>query len=487
MRPMVDVLVVGAGPTGLTLATELSRWGLSVRIVDRAPGPQPGSRGFGIKPRTLEIFDSFGVADEFVAASGTNGRTRVHLGGALLADFTVKPDRPTPARPFPNYVSLPQWRTEAILRDGLARRGVTVEFGTTMTEFADDGSSVLATFEDGSQERVRYLVGCDGGRSSVRKALGIGFEGRTDDVRALLADVDVSGLKDHAVHIWGGDEEMLALRPYREGEPWQAIASIGADEEPTLEWLQRAAVERSGVPGLRVTSPRWLSVWRYSLRIAERYRSGRVFIAGDAAHVHSPFGAFGLNSGVQDAYNLGWKLALVLQGAPEALLDTYEEERLPVGRAILEESDRRFASATAPPRFLRPILPYVVKRFLARLNKRGRNDHPRYYESPLTIPGKRRLRAGDTAPDGVGRTADGRVRLFDLFRERRFTLLAIGREVPELSGPVDGYAIDVEGKGYPRSGYVLVRPDGYVAAVTDDVAEVTTYLRRWTESLILAG
>ncbi|MGW7683845.1 FAD-dependent monooxygenase [Kribbella sp. NPDC054772] len=483
---MVDVLVVGAGPTGLTVATELSRWGLSVRIVDRSPGPQPGSRGFGIKPRTLEIFESFGVADEFVAATGTNGRTKVHLGGALLADFTIEPDPPTPARPFPNYVSLPQWRTEQILRDGLERRGVSVEFGTTVTGFVDEGSSVVVTFEDGTQERAAYLVGCDGGRSSVRKALGIAFDGRTEeDARALLADVDVTGLPDHAVHIWGGNQQMLALRPYREGESWQAIASIGADEEPSLEWLQRAVVERSGIDTLRVSNPRWLSVWRYSLRMASRYRVGRVFLAGDAAHVHSPFGAFGLNTGVQDAYNLAWKLALVLRGAPEALLDTYEEERLPVGRAILEESDRRFASATTPPRFLRPILPHIVKRFLAGMNKRGRNDHPRYHESPLTVPGKRRrgLRPGDTAPDGIGRTADGRaVRLFDLFRERRFTLLAIG--VPAVDGAV---AIDVEGNSYPRSGYVLIRPDGYVAAITDDAAELTKYLRTWTASLILAG
>jgi hypothetical protein len=219
--------------------------------------------------------------------------------------------------------------------------------------------------------------------------------------------------------------------------------------------------------------------------MASRYRVGRVFLAGDAAHVHSPFGAFGLNTGVQDGYNLAWKLASVLQGAPEALLDTYEAERLPVGRAILEESDRRFASATTPPRFLRPILPHLVKRFLAGMNRRGRDDHPRYYDSSLIVPGKRRrgLRAGDTAPDGVGRTADGRsVRLFDLFRERQFTLLAIG--VPAVDGAVQ---IDVEGNSYPRSGYVLVRPDGYVAAITGDVAELTTYLRTWTASLILAG
>ncbi|MEV5963920.1 FAD-dependent monooxygenase [Kribbella sp. NPDC051952] len=503
---MVDVLVVGAGPTGLILALQLKQWGMSVRIVERSLGPQEGSRGFGIKPRTLEIFDALGIADQFLAAAGTAQRTKVHLGGALLADFTLAADAPTAARPYPNYVSMPQWKTEEILRTSLSRAGVEVEFGTAVAGFVDEGSSVLATFEDGTQERASYLVGCDGGRSTVRKALGVEFEGSTtEDARALLADVDVTGLPDHAVHLWMGDQQMLALRPYREGEPWQAVASIGPGQEPSLELLQRIVAERSGVESLRVSNPRWMSVWRYSLRIASRYRVGRVFLAGDAAHVHSPFGAFGLNTGVQDAFNLGWKLALVRRGADETLLDTYEAERLPVGQAILAESDRRFSAATAPPRLLRPILPHLVKPFLVRLNKRGRTDHPRYPASPLTLPARRRLRwgralaPGDTAPDGVGRTPGGRsVRLFDLFRGPHFTVLAFGRELPavdgvelrpreQVGGPVRGFVIgrdviDVDGtirRSYPRCAFAVIRPDGYVAALIDDAAEASAYLERW--------
>ncbi|WP_405061014.1 FAD-dependent monooxygenase [Kribbella sp. NBC_01505] len=482
---MVDVLVVGAGPTGLTLALQLSRWGLAVRVVDQADGPQQGGRGFGIKPRTLEVFDALGLADQFLAADGTAHRTKVYLGQALLTDFTTKQDAPAPARPFPNYVALPQWRTVEILRAGLAAQGVEVEYGVTLASFTDHGSSVSVEFADGSRASTAYLVGCDGGRSTVRKQLGIGFAGSSDTARAMLADVDVTGLADHAVHLWASDQQMLVLRPYREGEPWQAVASLGDEAEPSLEWLQQTVVERTGIQDLRVSNLRWTSVWRYSLRIADRYRVGRVFLAGDAAHVHSPFGAFGMNTGVQDANNLAWKLALVLQGAGEELLDTYEAERLPVGRQVLEESDRRFSSATAPPRILQPFLRFLVKPFLVRLNRRGRTDHPSYPTSPLTVPG-----AGGSAPDGVGLTAAGeKVRLFELFRHPGFTVLAFGVDVPVLPGPVRGFVvgrdlIDVDGnirRSYPKRAYALIRPDGYLASLTDDAAELESYLRRWSK------
>jgi 2-polyprenyl-6-methoxyphenol hydroxylase-like FAD-dependent oxidoreductase len=455
---MLDVLIVGAGPTGLTLAIDLSRRGVAVRIIDKSAGPQEGSRGFGVKPRTLEIFDDLGVIDDFLAADHYGGHTKVHLGGSLLADFRISKDAPTPAKPYPNYISLPEWRTEEILRARLAEYGVAVEFGVGLTGFEDDGERVTAELSDGSRVRASYLAGCDGGRSTVRKQLGLSFDGSTqDDARALLADVDVSGLKDEdAVHIWAGGDSMIALRPWAPGKPWQVIASIGAEEEPSLELLRRFARERTGVNTLELSNLRWMSVWRYSLRIVDRYRVGRVFVAGDAAHIHSPFGAFGMNTGIQDAYNLGWKLAFVLQGkAAESLLDTYEAERLPVGRAILEESDRRFASATAPPRILRPLLRFLVKPFLVRLNKRGRTDHPSYYDSPLTLPSRvralrrRRLRAGDSAPRGLGADSD-------------YTVVALDRQAP-------------------RGTHALVRPDGYIAALATDPAELNAHLAKFQQ------
>jgi 2-polyprenyl-6-methoxyphenol hydroxylase-like FAD-dependent oxidoreductase len=322
---MTDVLIVGAGPTGLTLAIDLCRRGVAVRIIDTSDGPQQGSRGFGVKPRTLEIFDDLGVVQGFLEADHFAGHTKVHLGGSLLADFRIAKDAPTAARPYPNYVSLPEWKTEELLRGRLADFGIKVEFGVALLGFEDDGDGVTATLSDGARVRTSYLIGCDGGRSTVRKQLGLSFEGKTEeDARALLADVDVSGLADEsAVHIWAGDGDMIVMRPWAPGQPWQVIASIGADDDPSLELLQRLARTRTGVPGIKLGNPRWMSVWRYSLRIVDRYRVGRVFVAGDAAHIHSPFGAFGMNTGIQDAYNLGWKLAYVLQGkANDDLLDT---------------------------------------------------------------------------------------------------------------------------------------------------------------------
>ena len=485
----VQVLIVGAGPTGLTLAIDLARRGISVRIVDRSTGPQPGSRGFGVKPRTLEIFDDLEVAGEFQAANATARRTKVYLGGSLLADFMIKPQRPDLDRPYRDSVSLPQTRTEEILRTALARYSVQVEFGTTLVDLAEADSRVTAELADGGRIEADYLIGCDGGRSTVRKKVGIGFEGSTESAQALLADVDVTGLPDLAVHLWTGPNQAFVLRPYRQGEPWQAVASFRPGMEPTLEWLQATARERTGLDSLRLTNPRWLSVWRYGLRLATAYRRGRVFLAGDAAHVHSPFGAFGMNTGVQDAYNLGWKLALVLDGADDALLDTYQAERLPVGRAILQESDRRFTTSTAPPRLLRPFLRYLVKPFLVRMNHKGADDHPRYPASPLTVSsGRKRPQAGDIAPDGACRTSDGRtVRLFDLFRGVHFTVLSFGRSLPPLTGPVRGYRVgddlvDIGGnlrRSYPRSGFVLIRPDNYIALLTDDSAKLINYLHRW--------
>ncbi|MEU4395359.1 FAD-dependent oxidoreductase [Kribbella sp. NPDC023855] len=475
---MLDVLIVGAGPTGLTLAIDLSRRGLAVRIIDKSAGPQEGSRGFGVKPRTLEIFDDLGVAGDFLAADHYTGRTKVHMGGALLADFRIKSRAPTPERPYPNYVSLPEWKTEEILRGRLAQSGVTVEFGVALTSFVDEGDSVTVQLSDGSQATASYLVGCDGGRSTVRKQLGLAFEGSTTDARALLADVDVSGLEDEdAVHIWAGDGAMIVLRPYAPGQPWQVIASIGADEEPSLELLQRFARERTGLSTLELSNLRWLSVWRYSLRIVDRYRVGRVFIAGDAAHIHSPFGAFGMNTGIQDAYNLGWKLAYVLQGkASEELLDTYETERLPVGRAILDESDRRFAAATAPPRVLRPLLRFLIKPFLVRLNERGRTDHPSYYESPLTLPSvkprfrRTALRAGDSAPRGVDAGPE-------------FTVVAFDREVPAGLEQFGDQVTTIVASdnlrqtwGVAQGTLALIRPDGYLAALTTEADELVTQL-----------
>ncbi|WP_371785232.1 FAD-dependent monooxygenase [Streptosporangium subroseum] len=531
----IEVLIVGAGPTGLTLACDLTRRGIGCRVVERSPVPQIGSRGFTLKPRSLETLDDLGAARRIVAAAQVQSRTRFHLGRPLLFDLRVPPAPPSEQRPYPNSLAIPECSTEAILRERLTELGGSVEFGCRLVDFRSDdsinGGEVTATLErDGVTETVHaaYLVGADGGRSTVRRRLGLAFSGSTDDdTRALIADVNVEGLDHHdAVHFWMADGgHILVLRPTPHAQTWQAVASLAPDAdgnwpEASLEYLRQAVTERTGRDDIRLTDPAWLSAWRYNLRMVDTYRVGRVFLAGDAAHVHSPFGGFGMNTGIQDAYNLGWKLGLVLRGAAaDSLLDTYETERLPVARAVLAESDRRFSAAT-PPRFVRPLLRFILRSFFARQQRGDRNDHPTYRASTLSqdLADRRGpLRAGDVAPDGPVRlgTDAALTRLFDLFRGPHFTVLTFGphraetvqRAVNGLGDHLHAYAVVAPGQQVPagataledphgliRHGYgarentlVVVRPDGYIGLLAHAPADHTlpAYLDRIRQPVTL--
>jgi hypothetical protein len=264
---------------------------------------------------------------------------------------------------------------------------------------------------------------------------------------------------------------------------------------------------RTGPHDIHLTDPSWLSVWRYNLRMVDTYRAGRVLLAGDAAHVHSPFGGHGMNTGIQDAYNLGWKLALVLHGAADdTLLDSYETERLPVGRAILADSDRRF-STRVPPRVLRPLLRLILKRLFAHQQRATRNDHPTYPTSPLTLHRTGRhgpVRAGDAAPDAPVEINGRAARLYDVLRGPHLTILAFG-PAPNLDLGALGRRIHVhtvasadkhgttgddrlvDRTGHLRSAYsahdgtvVVIRPDGYIGLMAHTASEqtVTDYLHR---------
>lgn len=521
--PETEVLIVGAGPTGLTLACDLIRRGIGCRVVEQNPFPQIGSRGFTLKPRSLEILDDLGAADRIVAAAHVQSRTRFHLGHPLLFDLRVPPAPVSERRPYPNSLAIPETSTEAILRHRLAELGGSVEFGCRLVDFRDDADGgVTATLQRESvAETVHaaYLVGADGGRSTVRRRLGLAFSGATaEDTRALIADVHVEGMDDHeAVHFWmASDGHILVLRPTPHAETWQAVASLAADADSawpdaSLEYLQQAVTERSGRNEIRVTDPIWLSVWRYNLRMVDAYRVRHVFLAGDAAHVHSPFGGFGMNTGIQDAYNLGWKLALVLQGkAHDSLLDTYEAERLPVARAVLAESDKRF-SATTPPRFVRPMVRFILKSFFAQQQRKDRNDHPTYRASTLShdLVGRRSpLHAGDVAPDAPAKLATDATptRLFDLFRGPHFTVLTFGRHQTETVGHdhLRVYAVIAPGRPTPtgttalldpqgriRKAYrarqdtlVIVRPDGYIGLITHNPTDHT--MRAYLDAVIPA-
>jgi 2-polyprenyl-6-methoxyphenol hydroxylase-like FAD-dependent oxidoreductase len=467
----VDVLIVGAGPTGLTLACDLARQRVAYRIVEQAGQPAAGSRGFTLKPHTLTAFDDLGIAERITAEAGIEQRVRFHLGPHRLFDLDQRVAPATTTHPYPNPLALPQWRTEAILRERLAELGGKVEFGLPVTSLNTAANGVAATLNGDETVQARYLVGADGGRSTVRRALGIGFTGRTDeDARAMVADVHIDGLDPaHGVHLWlTPDGHLVAARPIDHTGMWQVVASLPPGADGDLPTLQHALTTRTGRTDVRVTDAEWLSVWRYNLRMAQRYRIGPVLLAGDAAHVHSPFGGHGMNTGIQDAYNLGWKLGLVLRGAAsEALLDTYEAERMPVARAILADSDRRMSSVLAR-RIVRPLLGPLMKAFFARQQRRTRNDHPVYPPGPLVGDG-----GGHPAPDG--RTPTG-ARLFDLFRGAHFTVLA--------PGPVPGPSLDLDLVRVHRlasaRAYTVVRPDGYLALVAPNPNPVVNYFNRLT-------
>ncbi|MEV6559079.1 FAD-dependent monooxygenase [Nocardia sp. NPDC051756] len=465
-----QVLVAGAGPTGLILALDLARRNIPVRVIDQATEFFAGSRGDGIQPRTLEVFDDLGVLDAVLAAGIPTPIMRAYLGGEFVGERRMwEPIEPTPALPYPNPWLLGQSGTEAILRARLAEFGVQVELGTALAGFEQDATGVTATLRRGAAEetvRADYLVGADGGRSTVRKQLGIAFEGTTDEsLRMLLGDVRADVL-DHEFGYWfaGADRPMegIALSPLPGGRQFQFAAPLTGDAEPTLAVLQEYADRYSGRTDLTLTELTWVTVWRPNVRLAERFRDGRVFLAGDAAHVHPPTGGQGMNTGIQDAYNLGWKLAAALNG-DESLLDSYESERRTVAASVLGVSS-------------------------ALLDKLVDGDEDAMERGPETQqldisyrdPADRRpLVPGDRAPDAPLKDMAGNpIRMFDLFRGPHTTHLYFG-ETGEL--PADAYAVirpgttaagrhvvDVEGHAFAAyhavdGTRVVVRPDGYLA------------------------
>ncbi|MFJ7777202.1 FAD-dependent oxidoreductase [Streptomyces yangpuensis] len=455
-----DVLVVGAGPTGLALAVDLARNGVAALVVERSGSLFPGSRGKGLQPRTLEVLDDLGVYEEIEAAGAPYPVGMVWQDGVRTREHRMFDDvAPDEGAPYAGPWMVPQWRTQEILATRLAELGGEIAFGREAAGVEQDAEGVTVTFAAGAPVRARYAVAADGGRSTVRRALGIGMTGETVDPGPMLvADLRITGLDRDHWHVFppAGDAGFLAICPLAGTEDFQAVAQFPEGVEPdlSLDAIRAVVAARSHLAPDAVTEVRWASDFRPRAALADRFRDGRVFLAGDSAHVHSPAGGQGLNTSIQDAYNLGWKLAAVLRGgARESLLDTYEEERLPVAAGMLGLSTR-------------------IHRGEARRGAATRQLGLGYRDSALAVEtraglAEEALRAGDRAPDGIR----GGVRLFEEFRGAHWTLLAVGAgagdgsDLPDLSG-LPGLAavrtVRIPSYEAYGDGVFLIRPDGHV-------------------------
>lgn len=348
---MTDVLIAGSGPTGLTLACDLARRGIGVRVLEERREPHRESRGKGLVPGSLATFGALGAADRMTAVGRREIVLRKYFDGAHISDTAVS-----------DGLLIGQWQVEEALRERLAELGVRVEYGAGLKALAQDAGGVGAELSDGSVVRARYLAGCDGGHSTTRRLLGIPFEGYTAPEQAMvLGDVRAPGLSRDFWHQWFTSEGAgILLCPMPGTDTFQLQAAPEPDGRgeplpPSVESFQRLFDRHARMPGIRLADAGWLSFWRVNVRMADRMREGRAFLAGDAAHVHPIAGGLGMNTGVEDAAALARTLAGALAGpAGDEALDGYEAERLPAAAAVLADTaqrhDRVMAAVRTPGR-----------------------------------------------------------------------------------------------------------------------------------------
>ncbi|MBY0492996.1 MAG: FAD-dependent monooxygenase [Cyanobacteria bacterium] len=480
----VEVLIVGAGPTGLWLAIWLTKLGVRVRIIDRAAAPGTTSRALAVHARTMEFGDQVGVADAMAAAGVRIEALNIWVGGRRAARVPIR-DIGEGFSPYPFPLFLPQDVHERQLIDRLRDLGVTVERSTALTSVTQDAQCVRAELtRDGVSEivEVSYLAGCDGASSTVRDQLGIGFPGGTYTGAYYVADVDASGpAVDKGVHIDLENVDFAIVFPLKAAGRVRLIGVIrdlaDSSGDLTFEDVRGNAIAHLQ---LDVTAVHWFSTYRVHHRVAERFRSGRAFLLGDAAHIHSPVGGQGMNTGIGDAVNLSWKLAAVLRRrAGESLLETYEPERIAFARRLVATTDRVFTVVSAPGGFARivrtklvPVIaPYVtriaaLRRFIFRIISQIRIE---YRHSALSEGEAGSVHGGDRLPwvelpSGATNFAplaslDWQVHVYGGARRD----LADACSQLGLALHCFGWTAKMAAAGFERDALYLIRPDGYVA------------------------
>lgn len=467
-----DILIVGAGPVGLFLANECARRGLKWRLVETRSSQSEHSKALAIFPRTLEIFDMAGLVDRFLDAANRVTSVAVVEGERQLAHMRFEPEQ----SPFPFVAMVPQDVTERLLVEQLQAKGGHVEYDTSFTSAVQHEDGVTVTLaQNGQQEELtaKYVVGCDGAHSAVRHLLDLPFEGAEYNDSFILADVETNDfLPANELQLCPSEFGPVAIFPMS-AERRRVVATVDSvdADPPSLELVQKILRQR-GPAGIEARSLHWSTYFRIHQRQVAQLRVGRIFIAGDAAHIHSPFGGQGMNTGLHDVWNLVWKLDFAVHDrANESLLDSYSAERRPVIKQVIETTDFLTKVMGTPNRIAQAlrstVIPMVSRlapfqhAFVQRLSELG----IAYHGSPIV--------------EGAGeRFFDGSVRGGSRLRSR--FLLLVDRNAPALTMEAatqfaNSFADTVELRPTEQKGITLVRPDGYVAYAShlrDGVAEI---------------
>ncbi len=504
-----DVLIVGAGPTGLSLARQLARFGVDFVIVDKREGTTPHSKAIGVQARTLEIYDQVGIADALIAKGWIANTARLIGGGEVRGEIDFG-GFGSGMSPFPFLLVLEQGIHERIVYEDLNKTGRDVRWLTEMLVFSSGEDHVTAQIRSsGEVETIeaKYLVGCDGAHSPVRRALGLKFEGSTFERLFYVADVEIDWEFAHdALHVNLGEDTLTAFFPMVGDRRWRIVGTFpeGHDKdagEILFDEIERRVAQDTSLK-FDITKVNWFSVYKVHSRAVERFSSGRCFLAGDAAHIHTPAGAQGMNTGIQDGYNLAWKLAEVVKhGADPSLLETYNEERLPNARRLLKTTDRFFDFAASDEwliSFVRKnVFPYVANFALGfdsirqivfpLVSQIGIN----YRESSLSENvGAFSVQAGDRMPwfETEGQS------IYDSLREARFHLIMFADGNSEAPPVPEGWRDRIDSQILPLDEvvrehfgrddpfYVVLRPDNYIGMISDDLSPegLADYLKNFS-------
>lgn len=500
-----DVLIVGAGPTGLALACQLISYGVDFTIIDKKETTTPYSKAIGVQARTLEIYEQIGLADKLIALGAIAKKARMIVGGKVRGEAEFSKIG-AGMSPYPFVLIVEQGKHETLLHEFIRLHGKDVEWRTELENFSRDEAGVTANIKrpDGTREtlQAKYLVACDGAKSLVRHSLGLTFQGSTFERMFYVADVEIDWDYSHdAGQAFLLKNNLLAFFPMVGEKHWRIVGTFpeefAKDEGDVLYEEIEEQIKRDAELEIDITKVHWFSTYKVHTRHVDKFSVGRVFLAGDSAHIHSPAGAQGMNTGIQDGYNLAWKLAWVLKGRSSSeLLNTYNEERLPNAVALTKTTDRFFDLAASP----RPLMSFArmyVFPYIAnigfRLNAVKRFVFPRVSQIAINYRGMSLSRGGDgfkvKAGDRMPWFEVEGASIYDRLREPKFHLLVFfdGKtEIPPLpddlmkewEGMIDGTVISLypniaELFGTTESFCVILRPDNYIGLISNGFSPQT--------------